>query len=260
MGVLGEFEPESLLGQAVRAVLKESQIQPLFANVSGPEVPGLVQEWSDQGAFGALVLPPLRADAARVAERFFSVRHSLGAANALRFTSSGVFGFNTESDGFWSQVADIAPSTALVLGAGPAARTACLTLLANGWKVKLWNRTLAKSRVFGAALASLGEVKFAHEADPSGCGLVVNATPLGARAGEHPPVIWTKAGPRTAAFDFVLRHVQTEFLRAASLRGLQTIDGRECLCETLALAVEAATDSKVNRMAIRRALGISADA
>lgn len=256
LGVLGDFEPEHPTGMVLRALFRAHAINPIFASAGGPEVPGIVEAWASQGFAGCLVLPPLRADAARVAERFFSVRHSLGVANALRFSPAGIFGYNTESDGFWSQVKDITPSNALVLGSGPAARTACLTLLEHGWSVQLWNRTLAKSRVFATALASFGNVKFAPEADPTGCSLIVNATPLGTRAGEQPPVVWSKAGPKTVAFDFVLRRVQTEFLRSANLRGLKTIDGRECYCETVALAAEAILESKVDRDALRTAVGL----
>ena len=193
-------------------------------------------------------------DAARVAERFFVSEHAVGVANTLKF-EGGVFAQNTEVAGVMEVVRDLVPATALVLGTGHAARSVVTALLQVGWKVHLWNRNALRSRPLKMMMLRYGEVKLASTPNPAGCRLVVNATPLGAKAGEHPPVEWKNASRGTVVLDLVYRSVATEFLREASLRGFKTIDGRVLLAEQAGLSLEWLLDKPVAREPLRQALG-----
>lgn len=191
-----------------------------------------------KGYCGAMVTGRLRVDAGRMANRYFTATDSLGVANVIK-VGPELFASNTEGSGFMAPLEGVTPSTALVLGAGTGARMACLALLKHGWKVRVWNRTIARSRALVIASRTAGELKLMVEADPNRCGLVVNATSLGAKAGEFPPVLWENSSPNTIAYDLVHReHVHTEFLRSAASRGFRTLDAIDYASNSVAQAFQ----------------------
>lgn len=207
------------------------------------------------GVAGVCVGSSLRADAAQLAERFFESQQAIGSANALHL-AGGVWGRNTEVSAVERILADVPPSTALVLGTGHAARSVVAALLQSGWKVRLWNRNATRSKPLKAMMLRWGEVRMEANADPAGCRLIVNATPLGKRSGEQPPVVWAHAARGSVALDLVYRRVATEFLREAARLGFRTIDGRELLAEQAAEAMEWWIGREVPRGPIRKALGL----
>ena len=249
-------------------VLREPQSNPLEAELSKAAYPGTLalEATSDtftealshgqqSGAIGAIVTGRLRVDAARAAERFFTVRHAVGVANVLVF-KGGVFGQNTEVPGFIEPISDLEPGTALLLGAGTGARMAAMGLATAGWKVRVWNRTTTKSRVLASSIATTSSVELLPNPDPSGCSLIINATSLGKRPGESPPLDWSRARPKTVVYDLVWRNVPTEFLRAAALRGFRTVDGRESIVAAVALGLQAITGETFDRVPLRARAGL----
>lgn len=216
-----------------------------------------IKHLESAGFNGVSVGSSLKAHAARLAERFFVSPQAVGSANTLRL-EGGIWGRNTEVSGIVKVLEDVPPSTALVLGSGHAARSVVAALLQSGWKVRIWNRNAIRSRPLKAAMLRWGEVQLLPHANPSGCRLIVNATSLGLKAGEHPPVVWDSSVRGTVALDLVYRRVATEFLREASRRGFRTIDGRELLAEQAAQSMEWWLGREVPREPMRRALGLRA--
>ena len=102
-----------------------------------------------------------------------------------------------------------------------------------------------------------GEVHVEPNADPAGCHLIVNATPMGKKAGEQPPVVWEHSARGTVALDLVYRRVATEFIREARRRGFKGIDGRELLAEQTAECMEWLIGREVPRQPLQRALGLT---
>lgn len=186
---------------------------------------------------GISVGNPHKPVAAKIATQFFIAKHSLGVANALTL-GENIFAQNTEVPGFRGLIADIPPATALVMGSGRAARSAVMGLFEAGWQVKLWNRNLLRSKPLVSLFLRYGKIETAHTADPTGCTLIVNATAVGRKAGEQPPIMWKHARPKTTIVDFVYRAVATEFLRSGARLGFTTIDGKELLVEQAAYAIE----------------------
>lgn len=228
---------------------------PVIIDVGVPEFEACVAHLQVAGFVGASIASgALKVDAARVAERFFVSDQSIGVANTLKF-DGGIYGQNTEVAGVMEVVRHVPPATALVLGTGHAGRSVVAALLQLGWKVRLWNRNALRSRPLKAMMLRYGEVELAPSADPAGCRLVVNATPLGVKAGEHPPVEWRHAARGSTALDLVYRRVATEFLREASHQGLQAIDGRVLLAEQAGLSLEWMLGKPVGREPLRLALG-----
>ena len=202
------------------------------------------------GYRGVNVGNPYKASAARLAEHFYVVKHSLGAANALML-DSGVYAQNTEVTSFVKTLENVPAGTALVLGAGHSARTVAMGLLQMGWKVRVWSRSALKARPLLTLLQRHGTIELVPSPDPVGCNLIVNATPLGLRIGELPPLNWNHVPRGAIIYDLVVRRVNTELIRAANLRGLKTVDGREMVVEQAAQALEWWTGREAPRSIMR---------
>lgn len=228
----------------------------LSLDTSAADFADCVRHLIAKGFLGANIGVPHKPAAARMAESFFIVRHGMATANALLFRE-GIYGQNTEVAAVNTLLRDVEPGTALILGGGSAARSVIAALLETGWRVKLWNRGAAKMRLLQTTLAKLGDVEISATPTPAGCRLIVNATSLGKRVGEQPSVEWQHVQKGAVAFDLVFREKRTEFLRAASLRGLRVIDGREMLVEQAAIAYEWWLQGEAPRTAMLRAVGLA---
>ncbi|MBI1756654.1 MAG: hypothetical protein HYR64_06055 [Fimbriimonas ginsengisoli] len=225
--------------------------------IPSAEFPEAIEHLAKCGFAGLSVERPLKVFAAKFATRFWVARQSQGVANALKF-QDGIYAQNTEIPAIVSLISKIEPGLALVLGSGPAARSVTMALFDQGWQVRVWNRNALRSRPMVSYFQRFGKVEMSPNPDPSGCRLVANATPLGKKAGEQPPLLWAYVRPKTAFLDMVYRRVPTEFLRSASGRGLATIDGREVVIEQLALAVEWWLGGGVLRNPLREVMGLRA--
>jgi shikimate dehydrogenase len=219
------------------------------------EFDACIQHLKDSGFRGVLVSNPFKVDAARLAERFWVSKFALGVANSL-LLDKGIFAQNSEVPAITSCVSAVERGTALVMGTGHAARSVITGLLDANFQIKLWNRNVNKTKILKSLLERYGDITLATSPDPSGCKLVVNATPLGTKLGECPPVLWERMLPRTVCFDLVFRRVPTDFLRNAASRGLKTIDGRELLVEQSGLCLEWFLGTRINREPMRLAAGL----
>jgi shikimate dehydrogenase len=229
--------------------------QVVMLDVPKTDFDACIHHLDELGFRGISVANPYKVDAARIAERFWVARFSLGTANALMM-ENGIFAQNTEVPAIMAILENLAPTTALIMGTGHAARSVAGALYQCGWKVRVWNRNANKTRVMQTLFKRFGELEMAPNPDPSGCKLIVNATPLGAKAGEQPPLMWARVQPKTVCFDLVFRRVPTEFLRTATMRGLKAIDGRELFVEQCGLAMDWWAGRKIDRAPMRAIIGL----
>ncbi|HWA82338.1 MAG TPA: hypothetical protein VG820_02820 [Fimbriimonadaceae bacterium] len=257
LAVLGDGSDADLTGKALRAALEQARPNGEVVGVEcGPEeFSRCIERLIELGFQGASISNPFKPEAAKLAKQFFIVRHGLGVANALKL-GRDIYAQNTEVPAFTSKIKDLKPGLALVMGSGRAARSAVMSLFECGWRIRVWNRNIIRSRPLAVAFETYGKVDLCSQPDPFGCSLIVNATPLGAKAGEQPPVKWTNSVPKTTAIDFVYRTVATEYLRSASQRGFKTVDGKELLVEQAALALEWWLGEAVPREPMLDAVGV----
>lgn len=252
IAVVGDDADASMLPELESAALEEMGLDALIVRVEtdANALKDGLKRLVELGYRGVNVGNPFKPAAARLAEHFYVVRHSLGTANALML-DGGIFAMNTEVTAFTKTLDNIPIGTALVMGAGQSGRAVSMALLEAGWKVKVWSRSATKARPTMTLLQRYGSIELLPGPDPVGCGLVVNATPLGLRPGELPPVNWNQVNRNTVVYDLVVRRVNTELIRAATNRGLKTVDGRELLIEQAAQALEWWTGKPVPRGPMR---------
>lgn len=152
----------------------------------------------------------------------------VGAVNTLYWDADRLLGENTDIEGFLEPLRDMGrkPASALVLGAGGAARAVLAGLLDLGVaEVAVTGRTPDKAE----ALAREFDVGFLAWEDrrQAAAELVVNTTPLG-MAGERQGLsAWADVGmsPDQTAYDLVYNPQKTRFLADAQGMGCRTIDG-----------------------------------
>lgn len=190
----------------------------------------------EHGYVGGNVTLPHKEAAFRLVDAPSDAALRLGAVNTIWFASDGrLAGHNTDGLGFVASLDEQAGAgwgrevaTALVLGAGGAARAVVAALLDRGVGVILVaNRTEARAqnlveldpgRVRAVAWRELGDAL--REA-----GLLVNTTQLG-MAGQPPLDIDLDGLPDTAIVaDIVYVPLETSLLAAARRRRLRTVDG-----------------------------------
>jgi len=198
----------------------------------------------------------------------------VGAVNTLRWTEHHWRGFNTDGHGLASAVRetlarDLAGAHMIVLGAGGAARGAAVECLQQKCaSLSIANRTRENLDALLAILAPLaGKIPlrgFSPAAPPKDLpagALVINATSLGLRP-DDPPPIELAALPRPAAvYDMIYNPPQTPLLRAAATLGLPHANGLSMLVHQGAKALEiwsgapASETAPVMATAARAALG-----
>ena len=163
-------------------------------------------------------------------DRLSARARALGAVNTLYWDKGGLCGDNTDVDGFVTPLRGRVFTSALVLGAGGAARAALAGLRELGLPaVAVCNHNRERAQTladeFGVRRADWEE-RGAYEAD-----LVINATPLGMR-GTHegsnplPPEAFTRRYAKMRmAYDLIYTPLTTRFLAEAEAAGWQTQDG-----------------------------------
>jgi shikimate dehydrogenase len=127
------------------------------------------------GYRGANVTIPHKLLALAIADEATPEARGAGAANTLTFGDDGsIHADNTDVGGLLDAIGDV-PRSALVLGAGGAARAAIWSLRHAGTAVSVWNRTPGRA----AALATELDVQAAPTVEPETYEAVINTTAVG---------------------------------------------------------------------------------
>jgi shikimate dehydrogenase len=201
------------------------------------------------GYRGANVTIPHKLAAHDLAGELGDAARAIGAVNTLTFHDDGrIAGDNTDAGGLLDALGHPLPATALVLGAGGAARAAAWGLAQAGTDVTVWNRTGHRA----AALAADLGVTSAERPGPAE--LLVNATSVGLRPRDSLdglPLVDAQV-----VVDLVYGHGPTPITLWAEERGARVVDGLEVLVRQGArsLALWTGTEPPVDAMrrAVRR--------
>jgi shikimate dehydrogenase len=206
-----------------------------------------------RGFFGLNLTIPHKIIAVDLVRRIDPAAAEAGAVNTLRRLDEGYEGFNTDGYGVSRAVSDdlevtIAGSPVILLGAGGAARAAAVMALREGCTA-LWigNRTasslieLVRTLVPIAARTKIKLRGFDlgnPPADLPADALVINATSVGLKTDDQPPIDLSKVPGQPRVYDMIYNPPETPLLRAAKARGLRAANGLTMLVHQGARALE----------------------
>jgi shikimate dehydrogenase len=207
------------------------------------------------GFRGANVTIPHKQAALMLATDPTPRAHTIGAANTITFESGQLVADNTDAPALISSLPfEIAGGSALVLGAGGAARAAVWALNdAGAATVRVWSRTPARARELCEQLGGT-PVRDAGAAD-----LLVNCTSVGLDGSESLDGLPLATGELKGfgcVVDFVYADNDTALIRAARALGVASVEGLELLVRQGALSFERFTGLSAPVEAMRAAAGL----
>lgn len=234
------------------------------------------------GAAGVNLTIPHKEQGLILADSVSDEARSIGATNTLVFAADGIEAHNTDVAGVRRALDALGiaarGATALVVGAGGAARAAAWALAGSGaTAIVLVNRTAARAESLAAELSAHGLEVEAREWDNLGAAagtadVIVNATsvgmdgtssPIGRRVLER-----ASTGGCRGVLDLVYGARTTPLVEAARAAGLAAADGLEMLVhqaaeafrlffgtDTDATGMLAAANRATGRTAVRRTAG-----
>ncbi len=204
------------------------------------ELPQIMQRLRAGEFRGINVTLPHKQSVLPFLHRLDATAASIGAVNTIVAEAERLIGYNTDARGFERSLANIgrldAAPTALVLGAGGAARAVIFALIqARVKKIIVCNRsaeraaTLLAAFVRHAAPNQLQNLPWTERVDwlrKNEMKFIINTT----RVGMHPhddesPLPATAFTAAMTVIDLVYNPLQTQFLRAAKLAGAKTVNG-----------------------------------
>ncbi len=184
------------------------------------------------------------------------------AVNTIYSLNGRVIGDNTDAPGFARDLDrfEATPASALVLGAGGAARAVAYALCNRACAVSVAARDIRQAQQLAGEFAGVTPLHL--DADSLAgvhADLVVNATPVGMfpNLGE---TVWPADLPFPAGamiYDLVYNPMETQLVRSARAAGLRAVTGLGMLIEQAALSFELWTGTHVQRDVLMDALAPS---
>lgn len=237
--------------------VKEAGLPTAFASLRGMENFG-----------GANVTLPHKEQAVALVDTLTQEAASMGAVNTVIARGGRLLGANTDGQAFLRSLHEEAAflprgKPAVILGAGGAARAVSVSLAdAGAEEIVIVNRTIERAqslaefvnRETGVSAIGLGFDDSQMPTRVKDCALVVNATSVGLRPSDPPPIDPSLLRPGVLVYDLIYRPRETALLREAKKRGCRVLGGLGMLLYQGALAFELWTGQKPSEEAMRQAL------
>ena len=210
LGMEGEYRPVRVRGDQLEEHLLSRRTDP---------------DWR-----GCNVTAPHKVAVIALLDQLFMYGKVVCAVNTIFREGDSIAGNNSDLSGYLRSLQKEPPQrgSALIIGAGGAARAAFMALRAMGFEsICVANRTPERA---WAMLKALGEQASVQPLDAPvpAVDLLVNASSMNA---EGLSVDLSPLPPHAIVFDVVFEPVETPLLGAARKRGLRTIDGLTMLIE-----------------------------
>lgn len=175
---------------------------------------------------GASVTIPHKEAVIPLLDHLTKAARDIGAVNTLYWQDGGLWGDNTDVTGFMAPLQErmAAPGTALVLGAGGAARAAVCGLHQAGWRILISARTENRADRLAHAFRA-AHVPWAdrHASRPD---LLVNTTPLGMSGPFQALSPWKESLKGISlVYDLVYNPRDTPLLLQAARQGVDILHG-----------------------------------
>ncbi|HJW91646.1 MAG TPA: shikimate dehydrogenase [Anaerolineales bacterium] len=230
------------------------EIQP--DSESAARLDGLLERMKTGILDGLNVTIPFKQRILNYLDELTPIAAAARAVNTILCRDGRLVGDNTDSAGFLADLQRFLPDdnlgvrTALILGAGGAARAVVLALLTSGWQLVLACRNADQGDALAGdllpRLIASGSLKVVPLPFPPGLlkdysfSLLINATSAG-MAPQDRTNPWPKGASLPAdalVYDLVYNPPMTEFIRIARAAGLQAVSGLGMLVEQAALSFE----------------------
>jgi shikimate dehydrogenase len=218
-----------------------------------------VRSLCEHDCLGANVTIPYKEAVLALLDQVDPLAARIGAVNTIVHQEDYLYGYNTDARGLLNALAEqglgqrasnnkallsFKGYTAVLLGAGGAARGAAFSLLEAGVeRLIILNRHLERAQLLASELQyhyeqpifSLNDPAFLM---PSASSIIINATSLGMHEdiSPLPPEVLSRFGPETFVFDMIYNPTQTYLLTQARLMGMRTANGLSMLLHQGALA------------------------
>ena len=192
------------------------------------------------GFGGGNVTVPHKETVFRGLSRLDESARLLGAVNTLRFDTEGIAGFNTDGAGFLDACHEAFGDDAIrgrrvfVLGTGGAGRAVALVAAQAGARaLALADADAARAQAVAAEVRSVApaaELSVVTAGRPSveaarSADLVVQATPVGMKPDDPPPLPPEAFRAGQAVFDLIYMYPETALMKAAAAAGAKTANG-----------------------------------
>lgn len=199
-------------------------------------------------------------------DRLDPAAEAIGAVNCVAIREGELIGHNTDGKGFLQSVETVRPvagSSAVVLGAGGAARAIAFELArAGAAAVTIVNRTPTRGRELAQSITDKTGVPAASVdwngdySVPEGTRLVVNATSIGLFPDHEArvPLDVTTLHPGMIVCDVIPNPPQSRLLGDAERRGCTTLDGLGMLVNQGVIGVRLWSGREPDSEVMRRAL------
>lgn len=190
---------------------------------------------------GCNITLPFKEQAYQISDVLSDDAKNIGSVNTIIHKNGKIFGHNTDFSGFFLSLSKFKNiNKALILGAGGTTRAIAYSLLKNGIKFDILNRS-SKNFDFGASRFLLWSDEISPQYD-----LIINATSAGLNDNEL-PAPFELLSPLVAKSKFAFEVIygkETPFLSLAKKHNLEISDGLEMLVNQAALAFELFFDTK----------------
>ncbi len=229
-------------------------------DVDAPSLPRVVEALRDPDVMGANVTVPHKEALLALLDELEEQARLIGAVNTIENRRGALIGHNTDAQGFLKALKEDAGfdpggKTALVLGAGGAARAVTVALAGAGVKsLVIANRTLERARALVEDVRPLLPSAEAVALRPESLALaaansqiIVNCTSLGMSGGTgqgETPIGADLIPSQVLVCDLVYNPRETPLLREASKAGARVLGGLPMLVYQGATSFELWTGEK----------------
>lgn len=235
----------AVVGDPIEQVRSPEAMTQLFAargedaivipmHVVSAALPPLLHALHDVGNLGGILITvPHKRVAAGLCGSMTDRAHFVGAVNVVRRAGAGWYGDNTDGVGYLDGVERkgfaIAGKRALLVGCGGAGVAIAFEILLRGAaELVIHDIDDARQQEVHAQLIRRYPRRVAIGSnDPAGFDLIANATPLGMRAGDPPPVNLSRLEPEQFVACVVTAATVTPLIAAAQALGCPTMTGVE---------------------------------
>lgn len=197
---------------------------------------------------GLWVAIPHKAPITQWLDRCTDLARLAGAVNAVRREPDGsLSGALFDGEGFMGSLRFHGVASAgrrvLVVGAGGGAAAIAASLALGpqaAAEIALYDPVPGKAEAVAARIrqGSALAVRAVDSADPAGWDLVVNASPLGLKAGDAMPLDAARLAPHAVLVDILMKNQPTPVVRAARAAGRAAFAGFEMLIQQAPLYLD----------------------